>query len=141
MESITDGSHTTLPDGGWVNGEMGHDPHIGAVAEPGNNEGIMLFFCFVALQVCASEILASSGCVFACAGVHGSLSENSDIFQVTADGDIVRLQLDFCRKNDVAWRKRPVGERLAFAVLLNSTFLVGFAPMLASGLPDCLPAP
>jgi len=61
MESITDGSHTTLPDGGWVNGEMGHDPHI---------------------------------------GVHGSLSENSDIFQVTADGDIVRLQLDFCRKND-----------------------------------------
>ncbi|CAE7266798.1 unnamed protein product [Symbiodinium natans] len=61
MEAVTDGSHTTLSDGGWVNGERGRDPHI---------------------------------------GVHGITAVGSELFEIVADGDIVRLQVDFCRKND-----------------------------------------
>eukprot|EP00439_Symbiodinium_sp_Y106_P003350 s2487_g1.t1 len=61
MEALTDGSHTTLGDGGWVNGERGRDPHI---------------------------------------GVHGITSAGSELLEIVADGDIVRLQVDFCRKND-----------------------------------------
>ncbi|CAE7553108.1 RE1, partial [Symbiodinium sp. CCMP2456] len=33
-------------------------------------------------------------------GVHGITSAGSELFEIVADGDIVRLQVDFCRKND-----------------------------------------